>query len=71
MITNITEKQALDYISKYADKWHNGDFLAAMIQIKTELENEGWNGVPDIKLRVCFAIAFEGFQEFFAESEAV
>lgn len=71
MITNITEKQALDYLKAYANKETNGDFLAAMIKIKTELETEGWIGVPDIKLRVCFAIAFNGLRKFFTEPNEV
>lgn len=66
MITNITEKQALDYITAYAKQDHDGDFLAAMIHIKENISD-----IADIKLRVCFAIAFNGFQNFFAEPETV
>lgn len=66
MITNITEKQALDYITAYAVKSHSNDFLAAMIHIKENIAD-----IEDIKLRVCFAVAFSGFQKFFAEPEAV
>jgi hypothetical protein len=66
MVTNITDKQALDYISAYAKKWHNNDFLAAMIHIKENIAD-----IEDIKLRVCFAVAFNGFQKFFAEPETV
>lgn len=64
MYTNITEKQALDYITAYAAKETNGDFLGAMMKIKENLTTE-----PDIKLRVCFAVAFAGFSKFFAEAE--
>ena len=64
MYTNITEKQALDYITEYAAKETDGDFLAAMMKIKENIATE-----PDIKLRVCFAIAFAGFSNFFAEVE--
>lgn len=66
MITNITEKQALDYITAYAAESHSNDFLAAMIHIKENIAN-----IEDIKLRVCFAVAFSGFQKFFAEPEVV
>lgn len=64
MYTNITEKEALDYISEYAAKETDGDFLGAMIKIKENIATE-----PDIKLRVCFAVAFAGFSKFFAEAE--
>lgn len=64
MITNITEKEALDYITNYANKNTGGDFLGAMIKIKDNIATE-----PDIKLRVCFAVAFDGFSKFFAEAE--
>jgi hypothetical protein len=34
MYTNITEKQALDYITEYAARETGGDFLGAMIKLK-------------------------------------
>jgi hypothetical protein len=37
MYTNITEKQALDYISEYAAKETGGDFLGAMIKLKENI----------------------------------
>jgi hypothetical protein len=64
MYTNITEKQALDYITEYAARETGGDFLGAMIKLKENIATE-----PDIKLRVCFAVAFAGFSKFFAEVE--
>lgn len=62
---NITQKEALDYIQKYADRFHNGKFLEAMMYLRETLMDE-----PDVYLVRSFYIAFKGFQNFFAEPEA-
>ena len=59
MYTNITEKQALDYITDYANKNTGGDFLGAMIKLKENIATE-----PDIKLRVCFAVHLQVLVNF-------
>ena len=63
--TNITQAEALDYIQKYANRFHNGGFLEAMIYLKANLLNE-----PDVYLVRSFYIAFAGFQEMFYGKEA-
>jgi hypothetical protein len=62
---NITTTEALDYIQKYANRFHNGGFLEAMIYLKENLLDE-----PDVYLVRSFYIAFSGFQEMFYGKEA-